>query len=229
MRNILLISFLFFCSLARSQDFEILNKESQLHHGNMGQDIHARLRIINHTFSPLSIIVERIESKIGPSQVTYFCKADQCFDKATDQLPTPLEIAPGAISEHFTSVLKTGIREGSSTVKYAIYDRANPEKKVYHEVIYFAEAPNKRKALYQSDEILVSILYPNPVTDIAMITYDIREASVEAKIIIHNVLGITIDEYTLSQQNSTLKINTAHLNQGVFFYTLYLNGDGKTN
>jgi hypothetical protein len=48
---------------------------------------------------------------------------------------------------------------------------------------------------------------------------------VKAKIVVHSVLGNSMGEYELSIFEKQAKILTGDLNAGIYFYTLYIDGE----
>ena len=69
-------------------------------------------------------------------------------------------------------------------------------------------------------------VYPNPVVDHALVDYKILNDQIEAKIIIHNILGNNQGEYDLSSSENLLRIPAEGLSPGIYFYTLYINNEG---
>ena len=51
-------------------------------------------------------------------------------------------------------------------------------------------------------------------------------SSAEAKIIIHNILGSPIDEYSLPSAENRVKIRAESMGAGIYLYTLYLDNEG---
>jgi hypothetical protein len=80
--------------------------------------------------------------------------------------------------------------------------------------------------VFQSRDITIHDVYPNPVTDQAYIDYKIHNESVKAKVIIHNILGRTMNETELPVFETKIKLQAEELTTGIYFYTLYLDNDG---
>jgi hypothetical protein len=58
------------------------------------------------------------------------------------------------------------------------------------------------------------------------VDYNIINDDIEAKIIIHNILGNAIEEYDLPAAENKVKIRAESMNAGIYFYTLYLDNEG---
>ncbi|TDB68197.1 T9SS type A sorting domain-containing protein [Arundinibacter roseus] len=78
--------------------------------------------------------------------------------------------------------------------------------------------------LYSSDRINVSNIYPNPASEYAEIDYAVTAPLRDAKVIIYNVLGSQVAEYTLDKSDRKLRVNTREMPTGVYFYQLSIEG-----
>lgn len=88
----------------------------------------------------------------------------------------------------------------------------------------FEEKTRSDEQLYTSDRITVSNVYPNPASDFAELDYSVQGSIRDAKIIIYNVLGSPVAEYTLDKNDRKLRINTREMPTSVYFYQLALDG-----
>jgi hypothetical protein len=77
--------------------------------------------------------------------------------------------------------------------------------------------------LYNTAQIVVSNVYPNPADDVISFDYTIYDLQVHAKIAVRNVLGVIVGEYDLSAHGSRIEIDASQLPAGVYFYTLSVN------
>ncbi len=78
--------------------------------------------------------------------------------------------------------------------------------------------------LFSNEKISISSVYPNPASAYASIDYQLLKDTDNAKIILCNVLGNVVGEYTLIRDAKRLHISTLELNSGVYFYTLSVDG-----
>lgn len=192
----------------------------------LGETISTPLKIKNLSGETLHLVIRRINKNIGSSQNSYFCLGGKCFDKELDQLPVAYEIPKGDVSLKFETILESGISEGFSNVSYLIYDRNHPTEAVEFEINYTVQEQKETSLIYSSDDLQINDVYPNPVADHAVFDYNIVNRDVEAKILIHNVLGSVVGEYKLPYLENKVTINTDNFNPGVYFYTLYVDNDG---
>lgn len=80
------------------------------------------------------------------------------------------------------------------------------------------------EVLFSNEKISISSVYPNPASAYASIDYQLFRDTDNAKIILCNVLGNVVGEYTLIRDAKRLHISTLELNSGVYFYTLSVDG-----
>ncbi len=78
--------------------------------------------------------------------------------------------------------------------------------------------------LFANDKITVSNIYPNPSTEYAEIDYSVSGSFTEAKIVIYNMLGSTVNEHELDRSERKVKISTRDMANGIYFYQLSLDG-----
>jgi len=211
--------------LLQAQSISVVNNKNTFH-GVINKELRVPIEIKNNSDHPVYVFVRRVGNKIGSTQSTNFCLGELCFDKVIDKLPVSHKIEPGVTSSAFVSILQTGLMSGFSTVKYEIYTRGNPNQIIEYEITYVVEDNVKITTLFASDDIVLNELYPNPVKEFAIVDYRINNPELEAKIIIHNVLGSVVGEFDLPVLEKELKIPVKDYNPGVYFYTLYLDGDG---
>jgi hypothetical protein len=83
-----------------------------------------------------------------------------------------------------------------------------------------------KSLVFQSKDITIHDVYPNPVSDMAFIDYTIHNEAIKAKVVIHNILGRTMNETDLPTSETRIKIQAEELATGIYFYTLYLDNDG---
>lgn len=210
----------------QAQDIEIVNSSERTYHGSVSEEIVAPIKIRNNSDRTVYVFVKRIDDNIGSTQSTNFCWGNECFDKTVNKLPISKKIEPGEVVESFVSVLQTGLVSGFSTVKYQVYMRSNPSHVIDHEITYVVEDKERSNTLYSSEGLILNEVYPNPVKEFAFIDYQINNPDTEIKILIHNVLGSEIGEFVLNPLEKELKIPVVEYNPGVYFYTLYIDGDG---
>lgn len=95
----------------------------------------------------------------------------------------------------------------------------------------FASTPTGGEdALIDNNKVFVSAAYPNPAEGgVAFIDFNITQKTIgPVKILVFNVLGSKVEEYTLPANQKQIQLNTAGYQSGLYFYTLNINGDNYT-
>ncbi len=210
---------------ARAQSFELVDAPNSIE-VSIGERVILPVTIRNTTDRPLQLLVRQADRILGTGQTNYFCWGSDCFDEETDRMPVSRKLDARKATDNLKIVLETGLNEGFSTVKYQIYDRDNPLDVIEYEVTFHIEERRNTDRIYDSKIIRINDVYPNPVTDFAVVDYNLLDRDVKAKVVIHNVLGSIMAEYDLPYLESKVKIQTSDYNAGVYFYTLYLDNDG---
>lgn len=212
-----------FC--VNAQRFVVMDNDKTIE-GTIGERLVVPVQIRNISDQPLQIVFQRQDKMIGTSQHSYFCWDSECFDETVEKLPLSKRINPGESSAKFRNILETGLAAGFSTVTYLIYDRDNPSDAVEYTVNFEISEREKKPSIFESGSIRINDVYPNPVSDYAIIDYNLNNSEVKAKVVIHNVLGSVMSEIELPYLETKARIRTEELNAGVYFYTLYLDNDG---
>ena len=137
-----------------------------------------------------------------------------------------LRLDPRETISNFQIALDAGLANGISSVKYMVFNRNNSAENLEFDLNFAVDEHSSKEDIYSSPHIIAHDVYPNPVVDYAYVNYAKLNDEVEAKIIIHNILGNPIDEYTLPSDETRVKIRAESMNAGIYFYTLYLDGEG---
>lgn len=226
MRKIILPAiFLLLCSSVFGQSLKLIEPDKNWE-GSIGEKIKATIQIQNISNKPVTLVIQRVNSKIGTTQRTRFCWNGECLDPDVSKLVITQKLIPGEMTSNFTSILDAGLTEELSTVSYVIYNKDNPADAVSFDIHYSVKERATEDIFYESNDIQLKDVYPNPASETAFLDYHLKSEDSEAKIILHNVLGSVVGTYPLNFYESQLKIPVQDLNPGVYFYTLYLANRG---
>jgi len=223
MKRFLLLAIITSLSYGLSaQGFEISGLQES-YKGTIGDVIKAPLNFKNNGTKPLTVIIRKASSQIGTSQKNYFCQDARCLDEGVEDYIVKVE--PGQTLTSLNVALEAGLVPGTSSVRYIAYSKSNPNDALEIDLNFVVEEKPEKADLYTSRTLTVQDVYPNPTSDLAFVDYKIAEDNVKCRLILHNVLGNSVGEYDLSPLETKAKIPTAELNAGIYFYTLYVNGD----
>lgn len=206
-----------------AQSFEI-GEVQDIYKGYIAEAVRVPLRFTNTTDKPLTLIIRRVSSRLGGTQKNYFCPHDNCLDQRVEDFMIRLE--PRETLTDFEIGLDAGLASGSSSVKYVVFNRYNTSESLELDVNFAVEERTEKEDIFVHPHIVLHDVYPNPVVDYAFVNYNLINQDVEAKIVIHNILGNPIDEYNLPAAENNVKIRAESMTAGIYFYTLYLDNDG---
>lgn len=223
MRKFLLSGLLYFLWLgATAQTFEVSNL-TENYKGTIGETVKAPLRLRNLSEKPLTLVIRKLSQQIGSTQKNFFCVDNNCLDERVEDYIVRLE--PGQTLNTVQIALEGGLVPGVSTMRYIIFSRSNPSHALEFDLNFAIEERLEKNNIYQSKAITVKDVYPNPAADHANVEYQLTSDRAKAKIRLHNLLGNVIGEYDLSSFETRLRISTAELSAGIYFYTLYVDNE----
>lgn len=223
MKNSLLLAlFLLLGSWASAQGFEVASLQ-EFYKGLIGETIKAPIRFKNTTDKPITLIIRKVNSEMGSTQKNFFCLDNNCFDHTgADYF---LKLDPGQVISNFQIALEAGLVSGESSFKFLAFNKALPGHTVEFELNFEIEEKPEKQSIYSSRSITLHDVYPNPVIDHAVVDYRITNDQVKAKILVHNILGNVVGEYSLPALENLVRVKTDDLTAGIYFYTLYVDNE----
>jgi hypothetical protein len=214
---------LFSAGCSFGQGFEIVALQ-EAYKGLIGETVKAPVRFKNNSDKPLTLIIRKVSSQIGSTQKSFFCLGNDCFDQKIEDYIVKVE--PGQTLGTFQVAIEAGLVPGVSSVRYIAFSKSNPGYTLEFDINFAIDEKPERQTIYNSKNITLHDVYPNPVIDNAFVHYKVLDDQVKAKIIVHNILGNMVGEYNLPSSESLLRIKADDLSAGIYFYTLYLNNEG---
>jgi hypothetical protein len=222
-RSLLLAILIFGGTCLYGQGFEIAPLQ-EAYKGRIGETIKVPLRFKNLSDKPITLIIKKVTEQIGSTQKKYFCIDNNCLDsKVEDYL---LKVEPGQSVNNFFIALDAGLIQNESTLRYLAYNKSNPNQSMEVELNFEVEEKPDKATIYNSRHITVYDVYPNPAVEEAFLDYDLANDNVNAKILVHNILGNIIGEYALSSTEKRVRIKIEDQSAGIYFYTLYVENEG---
>jgi hypothetical protein len=158
-------------------------------------------------------------NKVNSSDLAeaYYCTGLNCYPPTTTITPTPVTLGANT-----TIALKLYLSEasavGESTIKYEIYDVANPGDMVSFTIKY--NGPLSVKTT--ENVVALSDIYPNPASSKAFINLN-SIAVISGNVSITNTLGSVVSSKAveISQGKNTISLDTENLTSGIYFVTIY--------
>lgn len=204
------------------QGFEIVDRQ-ETYQAVISETLQIPVRIKNTSDKPQFYVIRKISADMGGSQKGYFCLGKNCLEQGIDEFSKRIE--PGETIDLYYTI-ETGLITGVSALRFEVFARGMPQHAQEHNVAIQIEEKREISFVFQSKDITIHDVYPNPVTDQAFIDYKIHNESVKAKVVIHNILGRTMNETELPVFETKIKLQAEELTTGIYFYTLYLDNGG---
>lgn len=212
------------CMNVYAQRPELVNKAETTYEAQLSQVLKIPIRIKNTSDKPQFYIIRKASGDLGGTQKGYFCLNDNCLEPSMEEFSKRIE--PGQTIEGLYYTLETGLVTGQNNLRFEIFERGHVSESIEHAVTVSVDERKERSLVFQSRDITIHDVYPNPVLDYAFIDYRINNDNIKANVVIHNILGMPMGDYELPTYETRIKIHTEDLAPGVYFYTLYLDNDG---
>ena len=148
-----------------AQTFEWSEKQDNFLAG-MGQTIRIPIRIKNTSDRPQFFIIRKALTDLGSQQKGYFCADDDCYDASIDQVTRRLEV--GESTNNLFFAVETGFITMQNSLKFEVFPKSSPAQSVEHTIGLSIEEKASKTFIFQSKEITVHDVYPNPVVDQAL-------------------------------------------------------------
>lgn len=218
-----LLAFLIANGTLFGQSFDLVDRQENFQ-AAVSETLLIPIKIKNNSDKAQFYIIRKVQSDLGSTQKGYFCLDKNCLEPGMDEFSKRLE--PGETVDKLNYTLETGLVTGQNSIHFEVFAKGNPAQSIAHSVNIFVEEKRSKSLVFRSKDITINDVYPNPVSDVAYIDYKLHNESVKAKIVIHNILGRSMNESELPYFETRAKIQTEELAAGIYFYTLYLDNDG---
>ncbi|MBT8196824.1 MAG: T9SS type A sorting domain-containing protein [Bacteroidia bacterium] len=209
---------------AQAQDL-VLSNYTVNHNGNTAMGtIDAYVTIENHSpTDSLFVLAERTVNNLATNHINLFCYGINCYPPSTSLSPDVIGLGPGDSDNTFKSQLLTGQSVGVSEVKYCFYDQGSTSDSVCVRFVYDITVVGVEDI---AKDATFSNASPNPANRFTAFTYDLKGNTQNFEIQVYNMLGSVVKTVQVPQQRGALIINTAELENGVYFCSLV--SEGKT-
>lgn len=206
-----------------AQNFDLLDKQENFQAG-IGETLRIPLKIKNTSEKAQFYIIRKIQSDFSSTQKGYFCLDKKCLESSVNEFSKRIE--PGETIQQLVYTVESGLLSGQNSVRFQVFPKGNPQEMTEYSVSIAISEKTEKPVLFQSKDITIQDVYPNPVQDHAFIDYRIHNENVKAKLIIHNILGKPMNEFALPTSETHVKLQTEEFTSGIYFYTLYLDNNG---
>jgi len=186
-------------------------------------EIGSYIFVANSSDTALSVKVKRVEISVLDSTSNYFCWG-LCYGDTISESPIAVTIPPHDTNKvDFTAHYAPNGHIGISTIRYVFFDEDNRSDSVCFVVLY-----NTTPIGIEDQKPVKNLVrvYPNPAEKMANFEYSIGTYS-ESSLVIRNLLGSAVKTIKLTTGEGRFSLNTNELNDGIYFYSLIVNGETK--
>jgi hypothetical protein len=224
LKQLVLLSVLFLFSWeSYAQQFEILEIQ-EAYQATFNQQLRIPIRIKNNGEKAQFFVIRKVKGELGDTQKGYFCLSNNCLDATISEFSKKVE--PGETLQELYFVIESGIQAMQTTLRFEIFQKGSAHDIVDRSVAISVDEKPGRSFIFQSKDISIQDVYPNPVQTQASIDYKLHSESVKARLTLHNILGKIMGDYELPSSETRVKIQADELTSGVYFYTVYIDNSG---
>lgn len=197
----------------------VLNGDTVTLSGDVTQTLFCYMNVTNNSGNSLSVKCIRTNVDVVSGSENTLCWGGECAETGTGYSYTsndPTVITAGATVTEFSGDYKANGNEGISIIRYRFFDMNAVSDSICFYAKFNATAIGIKESL---NTIEVSDAYPNPANSYTYIAYKSLNDNNSAKITVSNLLGQTVISIPVTDKTGKIKIETAHLDNGIYFYS----------
>ena len=172
--------------------------------------------------SNIAIVCEKVANNDIPGTTNDFCLG-LCFAPSVNVSPAQmmatgetLDFSAHYLAENYFDVL--GMQQ---SMTYYLYDNNNPEERFVINVI-FQYSMEGVEDISGVEEF--SNAYPVPASDVVNFDYSFNSNVSNAMVAVYNMMGQEVLRSDINSMSGKLSLNVSDLADGVYFYSLIVNG-----
>jgi hypothetical protein len=217
--------FAFSTAIAQSTTIQVQNAPATVYGGYTQAMLEAAFPVVNTGTQPIDIRVSRKVISAVTGSENNFCWGINCYPPFVSVSPDTETIMAGASNNSFKGDYTPNGMAGITTIRYSFFRATGATDSVHVTVRFDASAAimGTRKDL-NSNSISISAPWPNPANDLTKIEFNLPANSRNNKLRIFNAIGGLVKEVAITQKQGTAIISTTNLANGVYFYTLQVDG-----
>ncbi len=220
-----LLVLLLLLNFCRAQSFQITYAQDTVYGVDIFSTISAVAYVKNVSGSQKIFKVQRTVENLVTGHVNDFCFGPNCNSPGTSVSPNQdTMIASHSDSTFVTHLNPNGIA-GTSRVTYKFYnvaDNTDTISKIF--TFIFTAATSNDRFVTSKNLNEISLAYPNPASSLTHFDYELSVNTKDAYLKVYNFLGTEIRKVELLNRQGTVTIDTDNLTEGVYLYSLVVNG-----
>jgi hypothetical protein len=159
---------------------------------------------------------------MSQGNTNYFCFAGTCYSPPTRVSGSSAIMAPDSTNSSFIGYLSDSASTCDDTVSYCFFNVNDTLDETCFTVVYHFR-PTGISQVLPANTTMLSV-YPNPVDFEATFQYSLPKDINSATVTVMNMLGNKVGEYELDISKNKAVISTADLSNGIYFYSLEVDG-----
>ena len=185
----------------------------------------ATFPVVNTSSQPIDVKVRRKVITNVTGSENNFCWGVNCYPPNVSVSPDPATIAAGGTDNSFVGDYTPNGMPGMAVIRYTFYKTTGTPDSVQVVVNFDARAAvmGTRNDI-NSNNISIGTPKPNPANDLTTIDFSLPANSRNNKLRIFNAIGGLVKEVAITQKQGTAIVTTSSLANGVYFYTLQVDG-----
>jgi len=184
-------------------------------------DVSVEIKIKNISSSSVTLKALKVVKTLPGVQSAYFCFAGNCFPPDINLSPNDLTLGAGMTDANFSAHINPTASAGSALVYYKVFNTANPNDTVSVFVQYEIWHLGINDLSNATAEM--GAAFPNPANEKFTVNCTLTGFET-ARLVLQNVLGSEVREQTISGGSGKIIMNVGDLPEGVYFYSLFVNG-----
>ncbi len=175
---------------------------------------------------PVSVKVRKYDLSLMANTTSNICWGPSCYPPFVFDTPEAVLLASGATDNSFRGDYVHGGVQGSSRVRFTVYNVDNPNDTLSFVVNFTVGYVGIGDVVINTPEI--SNAYPNPASGNVNFDYNLPASAKNAEIKVTNLLGTVIEEIALEKTEGKASLNVSSLKNGIYFYSLMINNSATT-
>lgn len=201
---------------------EIANGDTVKVETTAGEEVKSYFFLTNMTAAPIE--ARSLYSKIQTNEEDEIL---MCFgDCTTDSISPFVSLTPGEEYRNF-DIAYTPVSDNPALIKVSLQKKNGEDAETMISFFVKYHNPDVSLPTQSKNQALGVDVYPNPMTNTAVVNYYIPSKYTNPQMVIRNMVGKTLKTYSLKSGVQTkLNISSSSLSNGVYFYSII--SDGQT-
>lgn len=188
--------------------------------------VEAHVYITNNSDQEKKVLVKKEELEVLEGTFNTFCFSGICYPPDVFLSPEALLLEPGQTSsdqDFYADYIPMGI-QGSSLIRYTFFEERDATDSI--SVIIKFTIGNVGTGHHLAASLSeISKPYPNPASSVVSFNINLHSTATDARLIIRNLVGSVVLTHSISERNGKITIPVSGLKEGMYFYTLLVQGD----